>query len=1013
MSGGTYNISNALQMKSNLSLEGGYNSSTWEKSNSTTTTIYRDNSNMETNPNRFVAIYCNGISNFRFQDLRIKTTNAFGLGTSIYAVHMSGCSNYQIVRCKIEAGNAGNGTIGNNGSSGIAGANGATGEDGCNDCDAPHAGGTGGTGSFMGSNAGGAGGKGGDRGIADCSLCGDPNFANNGDPGLNGTVTPPAGGGYGGAGGQKIVTCIYPTSPPRTTLNDGGVGTDGASGMNGTSGNDGAATFSGGFYMPGNGGTATSGTNAHGGGGGGGGGSLGGIPYDCLFGLPPNWNGTGAGGGGGGEGGQGAIGGTGGTGGGGSFALYLYNNGANGVIKDTKLTAGVAGIGGAGGTGGNGGNGGAGGLGGGKFNTHTGAGGDGGNGGNGGNGGSGGNGSDGESYTLYEDGTGTPVALQNIYSLQQPYVFVKYSGCTNAPVIFSTTASGTVLWFFGAGASPASGNGISSATKYTTLGRKTFTMVNNGISYTFTDFIEIFNSGTNMTPFILSADSNICVGASGNYTCSTIADSYTWNIVKDSTLDTTITGAGFANLNYTFSTAGTYQLFLRSIDNCCGESFPDTFVVNVQDIYQPSINIQSEDAANIVCDSGTFTFSATVSTAGTNPTYQWLQNGSPVGGNYPIYVSSSLQNGDSVNCVVTSSLGCSTGQKDTSNAISVTVVNLPVVTCTADSFFSGEPTNFIANVSSGGNSPYTYNWSFGDTALGFGDTVSHIYQLAGTYSYQVNASDSNGCVGTCNGTVVIETELTAAFSADTTNGCAPLQVNFTNSSIYAITYHWDFGDGTSSVQQNPSHTYTNPGTYTVTLMAFGASGTDSSSVSNQVYVYPTPVANFQASYISSGGDTVYFADNSVDAWTWFWDFGDGTTDTVQNPVHFYTFNGTFNITLIVTNGYGCSDTTFKPNFVTIAVGVSSISNLQSPILIYPNPFHSEININVNAETKSQLKISLKNVLGQTVLYEKRNVETGQQTIQLTTINHQLSTNIYFLELDLNGTRQYAKLIYRE
>lgn len=1013
MSSGTYNISNPIQMKSNLTIEGGFNPSTWQKSNSTATTIYRDNSNLETNPNRLVAIYCNNISNFRFQDLVIRTANVYGGGISTYTLYLNGCSNYQIGRCKIQAGNAGSGSVGTNGTSGASGASGTNGEDGSNDDNGPRLGGIGASGSFTGSNAGGNGGAGGERGLCECSLCGDPNWAFNGYPGQSGIVTPPGGGGYGGLGGQKIVACVYPTTPPRTTLNDGGVGTDGSAGLPGLIGTNGTASFTGGFFVPGNGGTGTDGTNGHGGGGGGGGGSLGGITCDCFMNLPPNWNGTGAGGGGGGEGGQGSSGGTGGTGGGGSFALYLYNNGANGVLKDTKLTAGIAGNGGAGGVGGAGGNGGAGGLGGGKFNTHVGAGGDGGKGGDGGDGGAGGSGSDGVSYTLYEDGTGTPISLQNIYSLQQPFVFIQNSGCTNAPATFSTNATGTVIWFFGAGASPASGSGITATTKYTTQGKKTFTMVNNGISYTFTDFIEVFSNGSGMTPSINSTDSVLCISDSGTYSCSAVADDYIWRIVRDSTLDTTIIGPSYQNLTFTFDSAGTYMVILKSVNFCCGASFPDTFLVNITGLIPPSINIQSEDAGNIVCDSGSFTFSATVSAVGNSPTYQWFVNGNPAGGNFPIYVATSLQNGDSVNCIVTSSFGCSSGLQDTSGYISVTVVDLPVVTCSSDSFFSGEPTNFYAAVTSGGNSPYSYYWSFGDTALGFGDTVSHIYQQAGTYNFQVNVSDSNGCAGSCNGTVVIATKLKAAFSASITSGCAPLIVDFSNTSIYAITYHWDFGDGSSSVQENPTHLYSNPGLYTVTLMAFGASGTDISSVSNQVYVYPKPVANFQA-YFSPGGDTVYFADNSVDAWAWQWSFGDGQGDTVQNPIHVYSQNGTYSITLVVTNGYGCTDTTFKPAFVKVAVGQAEMGLADFRFRVFPNPFNSEINIDFNAETVGSLKISLKNVLGQTVLSENRDIESGPRVIKILSANSKIiNYGLYLLELDFNGTKQYTKLIYQE
>jgi hypothetical protein len=322
---GTYNISAPINLKSNVTLEGGFDLLTWKKSNSTTTTIYRDNSNPEPNPSRIVAMYGNNISNFRLQDLTIRSASVFSGGISSYALHLNGCSDYEIVRCKIIAGNAANGGIGTSGTNGLSGTNGTKGEDGDKDGPCCTAGGIGASGSYPGSYGGGNGGNGGEQGTADCTVCGKPSHATNGYPGTSGQVVG-GGGGLGGNGGSKIVTCIYPASPPRTSVNDGKPGLDGTPGLPGTPGNNGTASFTGGFYVPANGTAGGQGTNGHGGGGGGGGGSLGGIPYDCFFGLPPNVNGSGAGGGGGGEGGQAGLGGSGGIGGGGSFGIYLNNN---------------------------------------------------------------------------------------------------------------------------------------------------------------------------------------------------------------------------------------------------------------------------------------------------------------------------------------------------------------------------------------------------------------------------------------------------------------------------------------------------------------------------------------------------------------------------------------------------------------------------------------------------------------------------------------------------------------
>lgn len=1013
MASGTYNISSPIDMKANLSIEGGYNSTTWKKSNASATTIYRDNSNIESNPIRIVAIYCTNISNFRFQDLTIRTSNGFGNGTSTYGIRLSGCSNYQIVRCKITAGNAGDGTIGSNGTSGIPGAAGLDGDDGDDSYDSddgilPHSGGLGGSGSFPGSNAGGKGGDGGDKGTGDCQLCGDPNFATNGYPGQNGQ-TSGSGGGIGGTGGQKSLTCVYPTTPSRTALNDGAPGTDGANGLAGTNGTNGVASFSGGYYMPGNGTAGGIGSVGHGGGGGGGGGSLGGILTNCIFGFPPDVNGTGAGGGGGGEGAQGGTGATGGTGGGGSFAVYIHNNGANGIIKDSKLVSGNSGIGGIGGNGGAGGIGGAGGTKGGGGNGYVGAGGNGGKGGDGGVGGNGGKGSDGETYTLYEDG-GTAVSEQNVYSLQQPFVYVQYSGCTDAPVTFSTNATGTVIWFFGAGASPASGNGITATTKYTTQGRKTFTMVNNGIAYTYTDFIEIYSTGAGIIPEINSTDTAVCAGSPGTYTSSVAADQYLWYFIRNNDVDT-IVGTSFQNATYTFDSAGTYQVILRIVDDCCGESFPDTMIVQVEGISRPYIEILSESPTNIACTGASFTFSAGATNAGFSPTYQWMVNSTP-GSTFPVFISSSLVDGDTVSCIITSDLGCSAGQMDTSNAIVVTVIDPPLVSCTAQDFISGSPTTLVAEVLSGGSLPFSYEWSFGDGASGAGDTVSHIYQTAGAYDYQVNVVDSNGCVGSCSGGLIVTAQLTAGFNSSVSAGCPVLKVDFFNTSIYAITYLWDFGDGSTSVLENPSHYYVNSGLYTVTLMAFGATGTDTSIVTGQIYVYPRPVANFQA-YVSDNADTVYFADNSLDAIDWTWDFGDGNSSDVQNPIHSYDVNGNYDVSLMVTNDYGCSDTTSKPAFVYINVGLDDL-NSQSVISVFPNPFYSNFTIAIDAKKEGIAKLSMYSIDGAKVLSDTKPINMGSQTIKIENeFIQNLVPGMYLLELECNKQKQYIKLIYQK
>ncbi len=162
-------------------------------------------------------------------------------------------------------------------------------------------------------------------------------------------------------------------------------------------------------------------------------------------------------------------------------------------------------------------------------------------------------------------------------------------------------------------------------------------------------------------------------------------------------------------------------------------------------------------------------------------------------------------------------------------------------------------------------------------------------------------------------------------TADTSVGPSPLTVNFQGTSSLTVTaWNWDFGDGTTSTEQNPSHTYVSAGTYTVTLTIMHASGTN--YLVQTVTVPATavsPVANFTADVTSGNAPlSVQFTDLSTNnPATWAWDFeDDGVVDsTGQNPVHTYTAAGTYTVNLTVTNAAG-SDSEVKTDYITVSGG---------------------------------------------------------------------------------------------
>lgn len=534
LASGTYAINGPFTLlPDSVILEGGFDpGNNWEKTSMAgATTIERSISNIQdsgTNTARLSAFELTNVSGFRFQDLTIQVQNApssFSFGISTYGVYLNGCSNYNIVRCQISAGNASQGANGINGVIGATGSTGGSGDNGEDDSREQNDGGAGGlgaggvSGGILGPGfTAGSSGVGTDGGTGTTST----NYRNGGGGGGGGgggNGDNPGGAGGAGGGVALLSGCFtaLPTNTPggssgsgnstlSTTTFDchslpgnpwgGDEGGDGTNGTNGCDGIDGSAGSKAAFWIAGSQGTlGTDGQGGQGGAGAGGGGGQG----NCF----PCPRGGGAGGGGGGGGGQGGTSGTGAYGGGSSYAVYLYLNGVNGKVINCNLLSGTAGAGGSGGTGGMGGPGGAGGMGG-EINGdwEVGCGGDGGRGGNGGNGGAGGDGMPGEALDIYVNGNalGTQDILFNLAS--QPVITVSEENCTGQVVDFSSASSNS--WQFGLGSVPSNVSGSSVSTRYTFNGRKDIVYGAN----TYTGFAYI----TVLSPDMADAgiDSTVC-----------------------------------------------------------------------------------------------------------------------------------------------------------------------------------------------------------------------------------------------------------------------------------------------------------------------------------------------------------------------------------------------------------------------------------------------------------------------------------------------------------------------
>ena len=200
----------------------------------------------------------------------------------------------------------------------------------------------------------------------------------------------------------------------------------------------------------------------------------------------------------------------------------------------------------------------------------------------------------------------------------------------------------------------------------------------------------------------------------------------------------------------------------------------------------------------------------------------------------------------------------------------------------------------------------TYNWSFGD---GQSSTLSrpvHIYSTPGNYNVSLTVEGPGGTSSIIEQDFINANEPTsppiANFTASTTSGLVPLDVDFSNLSANQIdSYSWDFGDGNTSTDENPSHVYESSGSYTVSLTATGPYGEDTIIFDDLISALEPEavVANFEANTQECIAPCTINLTNltigTIESYSW--DFGDGNTSTDENPVHTYNEIGTYTITL--------------------------------------------------------------------------------------------------------------------
>jgi len=226
----------------------------------------------------------------------------------------------------------------------------------------------------------------------------------------------------------------------------------------------------------------------------------------------------------------------------------------------------------------------------------------------------------------------------------------------------------------------------------------------------------------------------------------------------------------------------------------------------------------------------------------------------------------------------------------------------------------GTSTYVYASLNGTNTGPVTFSWS---PNLG---TTAGAYQLFPTTPTTYVATVTNACGVVITDSVSVEFKPlpTVNYFEDLSVGCQPLEVSFTDSSLSntvgdTIRYwNWDFGDGGTSTDQNPTYIYEDDGIFDVTLTVTTNAGcVNDSTQSNLITIHPKPVAEFETSSAdySSFEMEVEFINLSTGAVDYYWEFGDGGTSLDFEPTHLYSEEGVNLITLIVTSDQGCKDTT--------------------------------------------------------------------------------------------------------
>jgi gliding motility-associated-like protein len=348
--------------------------------------------------------------------------------------------------------------------------------------------------------------------------------------------------------------------------------------------------------------------------------------------------------------------------------------------------------------------------------------------------------------------------------------------------------------------------------------------------------------------------------------------------------------------------SGTYDVYVEDDNNCV-----ITKIITITDPPLPTAGFDfTEVCEDLAID---FTSTSNVAIPGTITNYNWdvdQDNTTDYTIANPSHAFGSDNSYDVTLEIVTDS-GCKDEITQT-----VEVFSLPEAEFTADPLCFGGTTVFTdQSINGDGSNISAWDWDFDDGNTANIQDPDNEYILSGFYDVTLSITTDNGCTDNVTEQIEIFPLPTADFNV--TNDCYYNALSFQNqSSVNVAGFEWDFNDGNSSVDENPSNAFNQAGTYNVELIVTTANGCKDTIVQDAI-AYAKPTAGFSVAEVCFNFDSEFTNESVVDdidgdqITGWNWSFGDGASSNNQGPSHLYGGEDVYNVSLTVTTNFGCEE----------------------------------------------------------------------------------------------------------